>query len=375
MTGSIRRAADPLAERGVRCFERAEFERAAECFERAAAGQGARTRERAHLLSRACECRADLARALAHAQCFSRAERELASVLAHAPGSAPARLLRARLFERSGRVGEALDDLARLADSGHRSVAGVLLEACCRAALRDRAGFREALDRATALALEQPAQVMTETQAPDPPTRRALLPKLRRAVALRPAEPGSRIALAELLLDLGEGCEAELHLDAASVSRPGDSTVAILRGRALLERGAAADAVRVFEALAGFRAAPPDVCGWLGLARYHLGDLAGARSALERALLGNRRYAAAWRALALVHHAAGDLAAAARAARQAQVRHRERPEVAAAALECVAHAPDPAGLAALRRAVRLQSSYPDLRLSLARALRATGEPD
>jgi uncharacterized protein (TIGR02466 family) len=113
---------------------------------------------------------------------------------------------------------------------------------------------------------------------------------------------GARAAACDHRLDAGMSALPHLREAGASLAR-GDATSAL----------AAADRALVLD--------PGSADGWnlRGLARFHLGDFAGAREALETAVIANPRYANAWRNLAAACEAQGDASASARAYAQSVV--------------------------------------------------------
>src|SRR5688572_14318084 len=154
-----RHAARSLLERGELLLELAEFEAAADCLERAGASLAPSDPARGRVLGLALEARADCARQHVNAQRFPLAVREVARALVLDPRRAELLWLRARLAERSGRIGDALEDLAALDDAHLRSVASSLLEASCWVQLDDARAFDAVMTRAVANATEHPCGI------------------------------------------------------------------------------------------------------------------------------------------------------------------------------------------------------------------------
>lgn len=142
----------------------------------------------------------------------------------------------------------------------------------------------------------------------------------RRAVELEPAMPIYRYRLAEALWLSGQPCEAELNaaLDAA----PEDGWTRNLAGQVSLQRGDAAGAAESFRRAV---AALPDECEPavnLSEAHLRLGDPVAAREVLGA---WPSRAAAAANQLGTILANGGDIAAAARAYRQACALDRDQP--------------------------------------------------
>ncbi|HEV2105940.1 MAG TPA: tetratricopeptide repeat protein, partial [Candidatus Eisenbacteria bacterium] len=145
---------------GILHFNRGEFERAAECFEAVLqAVPDPNDPDRCLARVHAAEARAHLGQAFFHAGEFARAEEQFTRALVENPTFPDLRYYRARIYERSGRLPEAVADLERaLAEHPHYGEAHLLLAVCLGLqGDRERAG-RE-LGEALQLGLEAPEWV------------------------------------------------------------------------------------------------------------------------------------------------------------------------------------------------------------------------
>jgi len=315
---------------------------------------------------RAAGARADHVRSLYHAQRFSDAAQAVERALARDPARAELRYLRARLYERSGRIGAALAELDWLERSGHRSATTALMRAACHETAGERGPAVRALARAAPLADAHPAGI-ADAAAPWRLWRDSVLAEetalvraaLERQIAQEPVALPARLALAELLLDLGAVAEAAPHVDVARSLGTGGSRAALIQGRERLASGAAAEAAKAFDHAISRFGEYADLRFWAGLAYERAGNVASARHAFERALARNRCYALAWQALALLRFRMKDGDEAARLARQATVRHREPAPFSGATLSVAAEGDDAVRQILLRHAA-LYPDYPDL---------------
>ncbi len=327
---------------------------------------------------RAVAARADHVRSLYHAQRFSDAAQAVERALARDPARAELRYLRARLYERSGRIGAALAELDWLERSGHRSATTALMRSACHETAGERGPAVRALARAAPMAEAFPAGI-ADAASPWRLWRDPILGEetarvraaLDRRIAQEPAALEARLALAELLLDLGATAEAAPHVEVARSIGTGGSRAALIQGRERLAHGAAAEAARGFDHAIGRFGEYADLRFWAGLAYERAGNVASARNAFERALARNRTYALAWQALALLRFRMGDGDEAARLARQATVRHREPAAFSGATLAVAAEGDDAVRQILLRHAA-LYPDYPDLDRA-ARGSRKPGE--
>src|SRR5439155_441920 len=78
---------------------------------------------------------------------------------------------------------------------------------------------------------------------------------------------------AELLLEAGLADEAELHLAVARTQDSEDDRALALAGRACIERRDVAAALSNLDRAAERQARYPDRWAWVGLARFHAGEL------------------------------------------------------------------------------------------------------
>ncbi|MBI1798753.1 MAG: tetratricopeptide repeat protein, partial [Candidatus Eisenbacteria bacterium] len=149
---------NPHYRRGMLHFNRGEFERAADGFERVL-GEVHDPHDPDRGLARcyAAEARAKLGLAFFHAGDYGRAETEFMRAPSENPGFPDLRYYRARIYERSGRVAEAIADLEQALAEQPRYVEALLLLAVCRAQDHDLSGSERALERALALGFELPA--------------------------------------------------------------------------------------------------------------------------------------------------------------------------------------------------------------------------
>jgi tetratricopeptide (TPR) repeat protein len=354
------------------------FAAIADDLEREARAYGDGDPRAARARLRANAARADLVRSLYHAQRYADAAQAVEHALARDPARAELRYLRARLYERSGRIGAALAELDWLERSGHRSAITALLRSACHETAGERGPAVRALARAAPMAEAFPSGV-ADVAAPWRLWRDPVLAEetavvraaLERRIAVEPDSLDTRLALAELLLDLGAVAEAAPHVDVARSIGTGGSRAALIQGRERLANGAPAEAARAFDhAIAKF-GEYADLRFWAGLAYEKAGNVASARHGFERALARNRTYAMAWLALALLRFRMKDGDEAARLARQATVRHREPAAFSGATLAAAIEG-DPVVRSILLRHAALYPDYPDLDRA-ARGYRKLGE--
>jgi tetratricopeptide (TPR) repeat protein len=326
--------------RGMVHFNRGEYAQAAAEFE-AVLGEVRDSSNPDHSLALcyAAEARANLGLAFFHAGQYAKAEEQFSKALEENPTFPDLRYFRARIFQRSGRLQEAVSELERALAEHPRYVEALLLLAVCRSQLDDREGSVRALNQALALGVELPAGLVA-SRAPEwaatdwqgllaIPTRdsgaaapsaahldRALeryhagdlagsLAELERAVAENPGYADLRCRLGGLLLEAGRIEEALGQLDHALRINPRYLEARLLVARARLELGDARDAVVHVEAALEAFPDYPDLHFWLGLARFRAGELAEAVAPLERAVKLNRQFARAQRLLGLIYHALG----------------------------------------------------------------------
>ncbi|MEK7331127.1 MAG: tetratricopeptide repeat protein, partial [Candidatus Eisenbacteria bacterium] len=195
----------------------------------------------------AAQARAHLGLAFFHAGDYARAEREFSGALSENPSFPDLRYFRARIFERSGRLAEAVEDLGRALADHPRDVEAHLLLAVCLGQLGEGTRSAAALERALGLGFDLPAglsparaaewgiadwqrlvpELLRDTPAGVPDAVQealeryqagdlaAALASLARAVAERPSYADRRCRLAALLLEAGQPAEALEQLDAA----------------------------------------------------------------------------------------------------------------------------------------------------------------
>jgi len=138
--------------RGMVHFNRGEYEQAAAEFE-AVLGEVRDPNEPDHGLARcyAAEARAHLGLAFFHAGQYARAEEQFARALEENPTFPDLRYYRARIFQRSGRLDEAVGDLERALREHPRYTEALLLLAVCQAQRHDREASVRALNQALEL--------------------------------------------------------------------------------------------------------------------------------------------------------------------------------------------------------------------------------
>ncbi|MEO5616642.1 MAG: tetratricopeptide repeat protein, partial [Candidatus Eisenbacteria bacterium] len=387
----------------MKAFNRGEFEPAAECFE-AAVAELRNPHDPDLLLARcyAAEARAHLGLVCFHAGDDARAEREFGRALEHNPGFPELRYYRARLFERSGRVEEAIADLrAALADRPRYPEALQLL-AVCFSQLQDEAGSLMALAAALAEGFPLPPRVrgldLADWDASDwralpksgagGPTPEATaealtryrlgdvegaIQSLRRAVSRHPRWADLRCRLGSFLLEAEQPQLALLELNEALAIHPRFLGARKLAIRAALEMGdgprATAQARQAVEDFPIY----PDLLYWLALCHAREGRLEEAESALLEAVEVNRQFARAQRLLGMVLYARGRHDEALRCLRRGFTRDRELPgEALRSAAQLLGQDNAGGAEAELRRAIAIQPEYPDLHVALARAHRGSG---
>jgi tetratricopeptide (TPR) repeat protein len=343
------------------------FEVVAESLERDALDHGREDAIVAEIRLRAARARADHARALFHEQRFADAAQALERALTRDPTRAELRYLRARLFERSGRIGAALAELDGLERAGHRSALAALLRAACHETAGEREPAVRALARAAALVAAHPAGIADETSpwrlwrdpVLDEETARVRT-ALEHRIAAVPDAIDARLAMAELVLDLGRLDEAAPHLDVVRSIGTGGARAMLLEGRSRLAHGGAAEAAQMFDQTITCHGEFADLKWWAGIAHERAGHLTAARQSFERSLARNRCFARAWQALALLLVRMNDTHEAARVARQATVRHRERAPFSGPVLAAAVAAGDPNVASIAVRHAALHPGYPDL---------------
>jgi tetratricopeptide (TPR) repeat protein len=349
--------------------------------------------------------RAGLGLACFHAGDYARAQREFSRALSGEPGMPKLRYCRARVFERSGLLAEAVDDLEQALVDHPGDVEAHLLLAVCFGQLGEGKRASAALDRALDLSISLPAggpparvpgsgTLEGGRRAPTPahhtpaglpgaalrrpPTDHlaAAIAALSQSVAERPSFADLRCRLAALLLAAGKPAAALDQLAAALAINPRYLEARLLAARACLERGDVAAAAGHAGSLLDEHPDYPDLHFWLGLARFRARDFAGAAAALERAVALHRQFARAHRLLGLSYHALGRHEQALRCLRRGLMRDRELPQTGLGpGLPPLAHLDGPTAEPDLARALALQPGYPDLHLSLARARRQRGDRD
>ncbi len=148
---------------GILHFNRGDFERAAECFE-AVLREVRDPDDPDHCLAlvHAAEARANLGLAYLQAEDHARAEAEFTRALDENPTFPDLRYQRARLYERSGRLAEAVADLERAIDEHPHYMEAHLLLAVCLGALGERDRSAAELGEALTLGLEAPEWVTPE---------------------------------------------------------------------------------------------------------------------------------------------------------------------------------------------------------------------
>ena len=145
---------------GILHFNRGEFARAVECFE-AVLEEVRDPNDPDHCLARvhAAEARGNLGLAHFHAGDYVRAEAEFTRALEENPTFPDLRYYRARIFERSGRIDEAIDDLERALDEHPHYLEGHLLLAVCLGLQGDRDRSARELAEALELGFDAPEWV------------------------------------------------------------------------------------------------------------------------------------------------------------------------------------------------------------------------
>jgi tetratricopeptide (TPR) repeat protein len=138
--------------RGMVHFNRGEFGEAASEFE-AVLGEVRDPSNPDHSLALcyAAEARANLGLAFFHAGRYAKAEEQFSKALEENPTFPDLRYYRARIFQRSGRLKEAVADLERALGEHPRYVEALLLMAVCHSQLDDREGSVQALNQALTL--------------------------------------------------------------------------------------------------------------------------------------------------------------------------------------------------------------------------------
>ncbi|HEY6865944.1 MAG TPA: tetratricopeptide repeat protein, partial [Candidatus Eisenbacteria bacterium] len=125
--------------RGMVHFNRGEYEQATACFEAALAEvRDPSDPDHSLALCYAAEARAQLGLACFHAGQFARAEEQFSRALEENPTFPDLRYYRARIYERSGRLGEAIADLDVALADHPRYAEGHLLRAVCLGQLGER---------------------------------------------------------------------------------------------------------------------------------------------------------------------------------------------------------------------------------------------
>ncbi|HEY3215080.1 MAG TPA: tetratricopeptide repeat protein [Candidatus Eisenbacteria bacterium] len=319
---------------------------------------------------------------LGHGEC-ARAEAELTLALARDSGCPGAPVGLARVCFRSGRLLDALGLLRGALERDPADLDAQLLLAVCRSQLVPAGAFEPALSRAVELLLVLPPADLV----PWDPARRvaaaaANLEALRTAVAERPRYADRRLALASKLLVEGEAWQAAAELESALAINPEYLEARLLAARAYLEQDRPEVALDHLRGALRVHPDYPDLHFWSGLALARARRFSQSAKSLERALGLNRHFARAQRLRAMVCHALGRTQEALRAARCGWVR--EEDVVRGTRWRCRPgrrivdepenpfenQTPEEALLVA---AIRLQPSYPDLRLQLARVRRARGD--
>jgi len=318
----------------------------------------------AALAPSAVEACARRALAAFHAGRYAIAERELDHAV-RLPGAPHAlHYYRARVFQRSGRIAEALAELERARDSGPTCCESSLLEAVCLAEAGEGVRARAALERARVLGFPLPSRPPRAGGAAAPER----LADAAHAVAERPEFADRRLRYAVRLEEAGALEEAAAQVALALALNPGYLDARVSAARLALERGEPSVAIAHLEEAARLRPAYPDVQFLLALAHSRLELWGNAEAAAERAVELNRHFGRAQRLLGLALHARGRHQDGLRAVRRGLVRDRE--------LAPAAERSHPVAWAARRadpeRALALQPDYPDLHVALARARRAAG---
>src|SRR5258706_1100759 len=372
-------------------FNRGEFEQAAGCFE-AVLGEVRDPSDPDHSLALcyAAEARAQLGLAFFHAGQYPRAEEQFNRALEENPSFLDLRYYRARVYERSGRLTEAIADLDRALSDHPRYAEALLLKAVCLGQRDERDGAVEALGAALGLGFELPEELsLTRSsewratdwrnllprvapmphEEPATPMDRALeryhagdldaaTAELRRAVEERPGYADLRCRLGGLLLELERVDEALEQIDQALRINPRYLEARLLSARARLEHGQPREAIAHLEAAIHAFPDYPDLHFWLGLARFRAGELTAAVEPLERAGQVNRQFARAQRLLGLVYPALGRNDDALPTIRRGLTRDRGLPrESLDAALGLLALGDAAGAEAELTRAVALQPDY------------------
>ncbi|MGH7729882.1 MAG: tetratricopeptide repeat protein, partial [Candidatus Eiseniibacteriota bacterium] len=403
LSGLFRWGHHPRYLEGLQHASRGEFEAAAACFERVLGEvRGTSDPERSLALVHAAQARANLGLACFHAGDYPRAEAEFSRALAHDAAFPDLRYLRGRIYERSGRLSEAVADLERALEDHPRYIEAHLLLAACLGQMGQSLRSAVSLERALELGFDMPAgtsaaraaewgvadwerlvpailrdapgggtdrvhEALERHQAGDLP---GAIIALERAVGEHPSYADLRCRLASLLLEAGRVEEALEQLDHALAINSRYLEARLLATRAHLERGAPRVAVMHAEAMLADHPDYPDLHFWLGLARFRAGDLAGAARALERAVALHRGFARAQRLLGLIYHALGRHGDALQSLSRGLTRDRELPQGALeSALPLLAMGETAGAEGELVRAIAVQPDYPDLHLALARTRR------
>src|SRR5260221_14023293 len=138
-------------------FNRGEYEQAAACFETVLSEvRDSSDPDYSLALCYAAEARAHLGLAFFHAGQYARAEEQFTRALDENPTFPDLRYYRARVYERSGRVPEAIADLERALAEHPHYMEGHLLLAVCLGLQGDQARAGEHLGEALALGLDAP---------------------------------------------------------------------------------------------------------------------------------------------------------------------------------------------------------------------------
>ena len=228
---------------GILYFNKGEFERAAEAFE-SVLREVRDPNDPDVCLARvqAAEARANLGLAFFHAGQFARAEEEFTRALEENPTYPDLRYYRARIYERGGRLDDAIADLERALAEHPHYVEGHLLLAVCLGQRGETEKSSAALEEALQLGLEAPDWVtpgvvrewtseqwrrllpaVSARTAAAQPLDSALerqqagdsagaIAELTRAVAEKPGYADLRCRLAGLLLESGSSGVKRTHV-------------------------------------------------------------------------------------------------------------------------------------------------------------------
>ncbi len=300
---------------GILHYNKGEFARAAECFE-GVLREVRDPNDPDHCLAlvHAAEARANLGLAFFHAGDYARAEAEFTRALEENPTFPDLRYYRARIFERSGRIDEAIEDLERALAEHPHYLEGHLLLAVCLGLKGDREHSSAQLGEALSLGLEAPEWVTPAVARdwtgeqwrrllPDvaartngagaKPLDRALahqqagdlagaIAELTRAVTEKPSYADLRCRLGGLLLEDGRLEDALDQFKVALELNPRYLEARLLAARAELERGrAAAAGVEIYVALVALEIYP-FLLFWLAVSLFLQWDRASARATSPR---------------------------------------------------------------------------------------------